>query len=190
MARWLRAPWQRSTHLASTHLTSTAPRPEATTSEKKPSLVEDRRGAVYVEFLGAFFPLFTMFLALVQFGFIQTASIIVQHSAIRASRTAAVILHDNPAHYGGALQGTVTAQKREMVLDDARGPLKSLGNANQTNVTFDKNNYGRDDMVRLRVQYPYGCKVPVGRTIACGFDGQRTLEAEASMPNQGADFIY
>lgn len=150
----------------------------------------DRRGAVYVEFLAVFFPLFTMFLGLVQFSFIQTASIIVQHSAMRAARTANVVLYDNPDFYGGAQQGLVSTQKRAMVEAAARMPLASLGNAAGATVEFNKNNYGRDEVVMLTVKYPYGCKVPVGRMMACGVDGQREIAAQSGLPNHGADFIY
>lgn len=150
----------------------------------------DRRGAVYVEFLAVFFPLFTMFLGLVQFSFIQTASIIVQHSAMRAARTANVILYDNPNFYGGAQQGMVSTQKRAMVEQSARMPLVSLGNAGDAKVEFNKSNYGRDEIVQLTVRYPYGCKVPVGRMMACGIDGQREIVAQSGLPAHGADFIY
>jgi len=149
-----------------------------------------RRGAVYVEFLAVFFPMFTMFLGLVQFSFIQTASIIVQHSAMRAARTAVVVLHDNPTFYGGAQQGMVTGAKQAMVETAARVPLASLGNAGAATVSFDKGSYGRDDPVKLTVKYPYGCKVPVGRVMACGLDGNREIAAQVGLTNHGADFIY
>ncbi|EYF06584.1 TadE/TadG family type IV pilus assembly protein [Chondromyces apiculatus] len=195
MARSLRALPERLVSTAAKTRPSRAPHagdamPEGDGRDGAPSLLKDKRGAVYVEFLGVFFPLFTMFLALVQFAFVQTASILVRHAALRAARTASVILHDNPAFYGGATQGNVTPQKQQMAADFAKIPLKTLGNAEAATVTFDKPNYGRNDLIKATVRYPYGCNVPVGKLAACGADGERLIEAEASMPNQGADFIY
>ncbi|HSN99535.1 MAG TPA: TadE family protein, partial [Candidatus Nanopelagicales bacterium] len=144
------------------------------TTEPTP-LAKDQRGAVYVEFLAVFFPLFTMFLGLVQFIFLQTATIIVQQSAMRGARTATVVLFDDPELYGGAQQGMLTPQKRTMVETVARVPLTALGNPANATLSFNKNTYGRNDLLTLTVEYPYACRVPVGRTMACGIDGKRTL---------------
>ena len=48
-------------------------------------------GAVMVEFLAAFLPIFAFFLGLVQLVFIQTASLIVNHAAHVAVRAAVVV---------------------------------------------------------------------------------------------------
>ncbi|MCC6555558.1 MAG: hypothetical protein IT372_21565 [Polyangiaceae bacterium] len=148
----------------------------------------DRRGAVYVEFLAVFFPIFTMFLSLVQFSFLQTASVIMQQSAQKAVRVAAVVIHDNPALYGVA-QGSVAGKRREMIEDAAKLPLAALGNPSSATVTLN-NGYGRDEMINLRVDYTYLCRVPLGRFVVCGAGGTKALWATASFPNQGADFIY
>lgn len=151
-------------------------------------LARDARGAVYVEFLAVFFPIFTLFLSLVQFAFLQTASIVVQQSAMKAVRVAAVVIHDNPAYYG-VDQGSVSGKRKEMILDAARFPLTPLGGASSATVTLNSS-YGRDDMIDLTVSYQYTCRVPLGRFVVCGVDGQKVLAAKASFLNQGADFIY
>lgn len=66
------------------------------------ALVEDRRGAAYVEFLLAFIPLFIMFLGMVQMALMYAADLVVQHSATTAARAAAVVIDDDPQYYGGA----------------------------------------------------------------------------------------
>jgi hypothetical protein len=66
---------------------------------KTKSLVRDTGGAVYVEFLLAFIPLFFMFLGMLQMGLLYGASLVVQHSAVVASRAAMVVMDDDPQYY-------------------------------------------------------------------------------------------
>ena len=148
------------------------------------------RGAVYVEFLVVFLPLLSLFLGLVQLAFLQAASIIVQHSAMRAVRTAGVILYDNPKFYNNEGQGSVGSTKRKIVEDDARIPLTTLGDASKATITWNANGYDRDDPVTLTVLFDYSCRVPLGRILACGADGEKQLAGEATLPTQGADFDY
>lgn len=63
------------------------------------------RGAVYVEFLLVFMPVFLLFLAVVQLGFVYAARLVVQHAATRAARAAVVVLDDDPARYRGEPRG-------------------------------------------------------------------------------------
>lgn len=65
----------------------------------KKSLVRDSGGAVYVEFLLAFIPLFFMFLGMLQMGLLYGASLVVQHSANVAARAAMVVMDDDPRYY-------------------------------------------------------------------------------------------
>jgi hypothetical protein len=62
---------------------------------------EDKRGVVFLEFLIAFVPLWTLFLAVVQLAFIAYADLLVKHSADAAARSAIVVLPDDPNEYGG-----------------------------------------------------------------------------------------
>lgn len=64
--------------------------------------VNDTRGAVYVEFIFAFMPMFTLMLGLIHLGFLYTASLVVQHSASTAVRAAIVVGPDRPSRYGKA----------------------------------------------------------------------------------------
>lgn len=59
----------------------------------------DRGGAVYVEFLLAFIPLFFLFLGMVQMGLLYAADLVVRHAAVTATRAAAVVIDDDPTNY-------------------------------------------------------------------------------------------
>ncbi len=59
---------------------------------ERADLANDTTGAVYVEFLLAFLPVFTMFLGMLQAGLMYGANLVVTHSANRAARAAAVVL--------------------------------------------------------------------------------------------------
>ena len=72
---------------------------------------KDERGAVYVEFLIAFFPLFLLFLAICQLALVTAARVVVSHAAVAGVRSAIVVLedpgdeHDN---YDGAAFGILS----------------------------------------------------------------------------------
>lgn len=65
----------------------------------------DERGAVYVEFLLAFLPIFLMFLAICQVSFLVVGRLVVSHAALCGARSAIVVLEDDPQMYGGAERG-------------------------------------------------------------------------------------
>ena len=62
----------------------------------------DTRGAVYVEYLISFLPMFIFFLGVVQLALIYAAKVEVQHAANTAARAAIVVLDEDPQYYGGA----------------------------------------------------------------------------------------
>ncbi len=70
-------------------------------ASKSRTLVRDRGGAVYVEFLLAFIPLFFLFLGMVQMGLVYACDLVVRHAAVTAARAAAVVIDDNPERYDG-----------------------------------------------------------------------------------------
>jgi hypothetical protein len=73
-------------------------------------LHRDTRGAVYVEFILAFIPLFFMFLGMLQMGLLYGASLIVQHASNVAVRAAMVVMDDDPEHYDGAARRAVDTE--------------------------------------------------------------------------------
>lgn len=64
-------------------------------------LVRDLRGVVFLEFLIVFVPVWTFALCIFQLALIARANLMVKHSADAAARSAAVVLPDDPAEYGG-----------------------------------------------------------------------------------------
>jgi hypothetical protein len=63
--------------------------------------VEDCRGVVYLEFILAFVPVFTLCLGIVQLALLSVAQLVVQHAAVAATRSAVVVLEDDPKRHGG-----------------------------------------------------------------------------------------
>lgn len=150
-----------------------------------------RGGAVYVEFLIAFLPVFFFFLSLVQLIFLQTASLIVHHAAAKAVRAAAVVLPDDPKHYGDVAVNSFTGQRKTDIERAAQVPLATMGliQAALVKVTIEGNT-SRNAMLTAKVEYQYHCKVPWGRFVICGFTNHKKITAEASMTNQGALYAY
>jgi hypothetical protein len=68
-------------------------------------VARDERGAIYVEFLIAFIPIFIFFLCIVQLAFLGAGQLVVAHSATRAVRAAMVVLDDERDFYDGASLG-------------------------------------------------------------------------------------
>lgn len=163
------------------------------------------RGAVYVEFLIVFLPLFFFFLALVQLLFLHTANLMVKNAAVKAARAAIVVLHDDPTFYNGVPTGRFSGARKSDIERAAAIPLLPLvvdSNAipnlasgisvatmkvqlmNTTSIV------GRDDLLTVRVEFDYACKVPGGRFLVCFPTTFKHLVGEAAMPNQGADFTF
>ena len=65
-------------------------------------LIDDRGGAVYVEFIVVFMPMFVLWLGMTQMGLLFAAKMVVQHAADAACRAAIVVLPDDPKYYGDA----------------------------------------------------------------------------------------
>jgi hypothetical protein len=64
-------------------------------------LLADSRGVVFLEFLVAFIPIWTLCLCTFQLALIAHADLIVKHAADAAARSAVVVLPDDPAEYAG-----------------------------------------------------------------------------------------
>lgn len=152
---------------------------------------KSRAGAVYVEFLIAFLPVFFFFLSLVQLIFLQTASLITHHAATKAVRAAAVVLPDDPSYYNGVPVGSFTGQRKSDIEKAAQIPLATMGllEAAAAKVTIE-GTYARNTVLTAKVEYYYHCKVPWGRFLICGLTNFKKIKAEASMTNQGAQYAY
>jgi hypothetical protein len=69
---------------------------------------DGERGAVYVEFLIAFFPLFLLFLGICQLALVASAKLVVQHAALASARSAIVVLEAPPERFGDAPRGSLS----------------------------------------------------------------------------------
>jgi hypothetical protein len=93
----------------------------------------NERGAVYVEFLIAFFPIFLIFLAVCQLALVAAAETIVRHSAFAAVRSAIVVLEASPDQFDGAPRGNLS-QGQPRVVPGAEEVLGKLGFTVETTV--------------------------------------------------------
>jgi Flp pilus assembly protein TadG len=152
-------------------------------------LLRATSGAVYVEFMAVFFPIFAFFLGLVQLMFIQTASIVTSHAAMCAARAAAVVIPDHPAYYGNN-PGSASGARLADITRAAKIPLSTLGtDSSAVSVKLDSGGYQGNQLITVTVDYDFRCRVPLGNLIACGGTSKK-IKATASMPNQGASYIY
>ena len=108
----------------------------------------DERGAVYVEFLIAFFPLFLLFLALCQLALIGSAEAIVRHAAYAAVRSAIVVLEDDPEKFDRADRGSLSQGRASAVkgLDDVVSKL-GIGRVSVTNNNLKLGGISVDNLV-------------------------------------------
>ncbi len=105
-------------------------------------LIHNKEGAVYVEFLAVFLPIFLMCLGIIQLAFFSSATLIVQHAAIRGVRAAIVVLDDDPKHYDSVARNCLTG--------GSSGVVQSIMNmiAKLSNVKLPEN-YKPEIMDRL-----------------------------------------
>lgn len=149
----------------------------------------ETRGAVLVEFLAVFMPLFAFFLGIVQLMFIQAANLITGHAAQVAARAAMVVIPDDPRQVGGA-PNTVSGARLGEITRAAKIPLSTLGlDSGDVSVKLDSGAYGRNDPITVTVTVEYQCRVPLGNLLACG-GASKTLTATGTMPNQGVEWQY
>jgi hypothetical protein len=165
------------------------------------ALGKDRRtaGAVYVEFLIAFLPLFVMFMSLVQLAFVEVANLVTKHAAVAAARAAMVVLPDDPSYYGGQPVNVASGARRDAIEAAAKARLMAVSTDPQITLRFptsaggddDKVQFQRDDVVRVHLEFSYPCKIPIGSFFVCkSLDLHKVLKAEAAMPLQGAGYDY
>ena len=171
------------------------------------------RGAVYVEFLIAFMPLLVLFMCLWQMSRMYTTSLAVQHAAVTAARSGAVVFADDPASYGGEPVGQVSTKRKQAVEGAALIPLSpfildgslvsvTVKYPSQPGANDERSQYNpsdpttgddsqRVDFVRVRVETTFRCRIPLADRIACDpFTRTRTISREAAFPYQGASFTY
>ena len=146
-------------------------------------------GAVLVEFLAVFMPLFTFFLGLVQLMYVHTANLITKHAAQAAVRAAVVVVPDDPKFIGGA-PNTVSGARLAEITRAAKMPLSAVtSDPGAVSVLTDSGAYGPHDPITVTVTLQYQCRVPLGKLLVCG-GATKQLAAQATMPNQGVEWEY
>ncbi len=161
------------------------------------------RGAVMVESLIAIPLLLCFFAMIVQMSYVSIASMIVQHSAVVAARSACVIIPDEPTAFPDHSEvGSAGGDRLAAIEDAARFPLKALQplpmqlsgfDPSALKVTLEggeSDGFSAEGVVRATVKFPYQCEVMFGGSLICGPDGTITLTALAAMPIQGAKYEY
>jgi len=162
-------------------------------------IARDRRGAVYVEFLIVFLPLFVFFMSLVQLAFVVTANLVTKHAAVTAARAAIVVLPDDPSYYGDVKVNTASGERLNAIRTAARARLMAVSTSPEVEITFpsspgggdSKTTFQQDDVVRVQLKFDYPCKIPIGSRFVCNFlTLHKILKAEAALPLQGAGYSY
>ncbi|MEZ4260515.1 MAG: hypothetical protein R3B36_15680 [Polyangiaceae bacterium] len=174
------------------------------------------RGAVYVEFLVAFMPVFVCFLCLLQLALLYSQRLLVDHAAVQSARAAAVVFADSADAYGDGASGvhTLSAERRRAVREAALislAPAILDGSVDRVELFFpDATMPGGPDlgvdapltplavgppqMVRVRVEVDVVCKIALADRVACerGSAGRqvRRIRAESAFPYQGARYVY
>jgi Flp pilus assembly protein TadG len=163
------------------------------------TLRTDQRGAVYVEFLIVFLPLFVMFMSLVQLAFVEIANLVTKHAAVGAVRAAIVVLPDNPQYYKKGDINHAEGERLEAIQAAAKARLLAVSVNPQVEVTFpsspegtdNRTSFNKGDTVRVQLKFDYPCKIPIGSRFVCNFLSlHKKLKAEAAMPLQSASYKY
>ena len=153
-------------------------------------LFRERRGAVFVEFLIAFLPVYTFFLCLIQLGLLFSVRIVTEHAAFNAARAAAVVIGDDPKRYRGEKPNRMTVRGSARY-DTVRNaallsmaplilngfvhnvevvfpPEETPGGPGRTGtLTFAPMSDSQVSKVRVRVEVDAECRIGIANRIAC-----------------------
>jgi Flp pilus assembly protein TadG len=150
--------------------------------------VAERRGAVYVEFLIAFMPVFTLFMCLCELANVYASHLVVKHAAYRAARAGAVVFPDDPANYqGGTSKMDDVRTAGILVLRSKRSIVDG-----QIEITSGTE-YESGQPVVAQVTAQHRCIFPIASRLVCspfGLNPTKTLTAEATMPAHAARYPY
>jgi hypothetical protein len=182
-----------------------------TPHQARPGLRDDTRGAVYVEFLIAFMPVFVFFLCLLQLALLFSAKLLVEHSATTGARAAAVVFGDESGPYNEAnpqpnvssrerrkiVRGAILIALAPMILDDtvASVGIGYVAGDKRTPEDAPITERTGDGMIRVHVDAIVICKIAIANVIVCDQHGNSALRiknvpAESAYPYQGANYVY
>ncbi len=156
--------------------------------DRPPDTAMSESGAVFVEFLIAFFPVYVFFLCLIQLTLLFSSRLVTEHAAVHAARAAILTLA--PLILTGLVQDVEVILPEPDVVD---GPPQPDG------FTYTAMGETEIQKVRVRVEVRIACRIGFANKIACPDDsltlssllfGLRTrrVRAEAIYPYQGARY--
>jgi hypothetical protein len=169
---------------------------------KAEAMGRDQRGAIFVEFLIAFLPVYTFFLCLIQLGLLFSVRIVTEHAALNAARAAAVVIGDEPRRYNGEKinQLVVNGSARYAAVRNAAlltlAPLILNGFIHRVTVVFPPEGQPggpgrggslafapmsdqRVSKIRVRVEVEAECRIGIANRIACPLSFDFTHPTEA-----------
>jgi hypothetical protein len=153
--------------------------------------VSCQRGAVFVEFLIAFLPVYVFFLCLLQLAVLFSVRLVTEHAAISAARAAAVVLAEkNPRRYAGERPhsfSTSSGPRHDAIRNAALLSLspfilngfidtvtlsfpagdKPLGSAQRGAVKVSPMSDHKVPKVRIRLEVEALCRIGIANLIAC-----------------------
>lgn len=155
------------------------------------------QGAVYVEFLAVFIPIFFSFWLLLQSAGLYGAKLVTMHAAYLGARAAAVVLPDDPKKYDTGI-GEVGGKRTAAIENSVRMGLTANGSLLWPLAEIEilgangnkKAIFKREEVVRVRVTVPYVCTLPVADKFLCGFGGMSFITSESTAVVQGAEYVY
>jgi hypothetical protein len=169
----------------------------------RPDLFRADRGAVMVESLVAIPTLLAFFAMILQLSYLSIASLVVQHAAVVAARSASVIVPDDPFAFSDQSKiGSGDGDRLATITDAASftlGALQPLPLEGKINPSVtvkltkdgaEATDFEAEDIIQAYVSYDFKCGVLFGGSLICGTGGVVTLTGVAAMPNQGAEYGY
>jgi TadE-like protein len=168
------------------------------------TLRRSEQGAVFVEFLIAFLPVFIFFLCLVQLGLLFTVRLVTEHAALNAARAAAVVIGDEPQRYGNepinqlrdggkryaAIRDSALISLSPLILDGTVDGFKVVfpatpgGAARTGNSSYAAMSYSSVSQVRVRIEVTAICKIAIANRIACSSFASSVREALSLQPTR------
>jgi hypothetical protein len=144
-------------------------------------------GAVFVEHLIALCPVLVLALFVWQSLELWRGDLLLQHAALVAARAAVVVLPDDPAFYGGvAVDEFAGARRTEIELAAALVLAHSARFSGKPVVQLDR--AARHEPLTVSVSATYDC-LPGWPSRLC-LGGRRLLSATATLPYEGAAYLY
>jgi len=153
------------------------------------SLRANVRGAVFVEFLIAFLPVYVFFLCVVQLGLLFSVRLVTEHAAVNGARALAVVGGDEPKRYADekpnkllqdgervkAVRSAVILTLAPLILNGViqdvtvfyPRPEEADGVGQSGTIMLDPMDDTSVSKVRVRVEASAACRLAMAGPIAC-----------------------